>query len=235
MVSGMLSCYSRSTSNCTPYTQRRKPIFDIAFGRAYNGAHAWALMSMRISKVYTKAGDGGQTSLVGGERVSKASARVDAYGDVDELNSLIGLVRAHLSYPPVDEVLGLVQNDLFTVGGDLASPSDIQVPRIEESFIKNLEESADRFLTHLEPLREFILPGGSAAGATLHLARAVARRAERRVVALAQTEEINSQVVVYLNRLSDLLFILARVVNQNDGVIEKMTDFSKKASKSKLG
>jgi len=190
---------------------------------------------MRISKVYTKAGDGGQTSLVGGERVSKASSRVDAYGDVDELNSLIGLARAHLDYPHVDEVLSLIQNDLFTVGGDLASPTDVQVPRIEESFIKNLEESADRFLTHLEPLQEFILPGGSVGGATLHLARAVARRAERRVVALAQTEEINSQVVVYLNRLSDLLFILARIANQHDDVSEKMTDFSKRASKSKLG
>ena len=188
-------------------------------------------MSMRISKVYTKAGDGGQTSLVGGARVSKASSRVEAYGDVDELNSLIGVARAHLGYPQVDEVLSLIQNDLFTVGGDLASPADIQVPRIEESFIKTLEDYADRFLTNLEPLREFILPGGSVAGATLHLARTVARRAERRSVALAQSEEINSQVIVYLNRLSDLLFILARVVNQHDAVTERMTDFSKRAIK----
>ena len=187
---------------------------------------------MRISKVYTKAGDGGETSLVGGARVSKASARVEAYGDVDELNSVIGLARAHLEDRQVDEVLSLLQNDLFTVGGDLASPADIKVPRIEESFIKTLEETADRFLTQLEPLREFILPGGSTAGASLHLARTVARRAERRTVSLAQTEEINALVIVYLNRLSDLLFILARVVNQREAVPEKMTDFSKRAKKN---
>jgi cob(I)alamin adenosyltransferase len=186
---------------------------------------------MRISKVYTKAGDAGQTSLVGGVKVSKASSRVEAYGDVDELNSLIGVARAQLGHAQVDDVLSLIQNDLFTVGGDLASPADVQVPRIDESFIKSLEEYADHFLTDLEPLREFILPGGSVPGAMLHLARTVARRAERRVVALAQTEEINSQVIVYLNRLSDLLFILARVVNKHDAVSERMTDFSKRANK----
>jgi cob(I)alamin adenosyltransferase len=188
-------------------------------------------MSMRISKVYTKAGDGGQTSLVGGLRVSKASSRVEAYGDVDELNSLIGLARAHLGYAEVDDVLSLIQNDLFTVGGDLASPAEVQVPRIDESFISTLEEYADRFLTNLEPLREFILPGGSVAGATLHLARTVARRAERRAVALSQVAEINSQVIVYLNRLSDLLFILARAVNKHHAFSERMTDFSKRAKK----
>jgi len=186
---------------------------------------------MRISKVYTKAGDGGETALVGGAKVSKASARVEAYGDVDELNSVIGLARAGLEDQQVDEVLSLLQNDLFTVGGDLASPASIQVPRIEASFIKTLEETADRFLTQLEPLTEFILPGGSTGGATLHLARTVARRAERRTVLLAQTEEINSLVIVYLNRLSDLLFILARVVNQRKAIPEKMTDFSKRAKK----
>ena len=187
---------------------------------------------MRISKVYTKAGDGGETALVGGAKVSKASARVEAYGDVDELNSVIGLARAGLEDQQVDEVLSLLQNDLFTVGGDLASPASIQVPRIEASFIKTLEETADRFLTQLEPLTEFILPGGSTGGATLHLARTVARRAERRTVLLAQTEEINSLVIVYLNRLSDLLFILARVVNQRKAIPEKMTDFSKRAKKN---
>ena len=187
---------------------------------------------MRISKVYTKAGDGGQTALVGGARVSKASARVEAYGEVDELNSVIGLARADLDDQQVDEVLSLLQNDLFTVGGDLASPADIQVPRIEAPFVKMLEETADRFLAQLEPLTEFILPGGATAGATLHLARTVARRAERRVVSLAQTEEVNSLVIVYLNRLSDLLFILARVVNQRHGIPEKMTDFSKRAKKN---
>lgn len=183
---------------------------------------------MRINKVYTRAGDKGQTSLVGGARVSKASPRVDAYGDVDELNSVIGLARAASSDPEIDEVLGMIQNDLFTLGADLASPSEIEVPRINDSFVAELEGLADRFLAELEPLKEFILPGGSEAGATLHLARTVARRAERRAVALSETEQLNAQAIVYLNRLSDLLFILARVVNHRASVPEKMTDFSKR-------
>ena len=183
---------------------------------------------MRINRVYTRTGDQGQTSLVGGARVSKASLRVDAYGDVDELNCVIGLARARMVDREIDEVLGLIQNDLFTLGADLASPSEIGVPRIEESFTRKLEELADRFLAELEPLKEFILPGGSEAGAVLHLARTVARRAERRVVELFETEQLNPETIVYLNRLSDLLFILARVVNHRAGVQEKMTDFSRR-------
>jgi cob(I)alamin adenosyltransferase len=184
---------------------------------------------MRISKVYTRTGDDGDTALVGGARVSKASPRVEAYGDVDELNSLIGLARSLVEDREIDEALALIQNDLFTVGGDLASPSGIEVPRVVDSFVTTLEDLSDRFLEELEPLKEFILPGGCEAGATLHLARTVARRAERRVVALAELEEINAETVVYLNRLSDLLFILARVVNRRAGVSEKMTDFSKRS------
>jgi len=184
---------------------------------------------MRITKVYTRAGDGGLTSLVGGRRVSKASLRVDAYGDVDELSSAIGLARAAMHDKELDETLGLIQNDLFTLGADLASPSQVDVPRIDESFIKKLEALADRFLKELEPLKEFVLPGGSQAGATLHLARTVARRAERRAVALSEAEQVNPETIVYLNRLSDLLFILARVANRRDGVPETMTDFSKRA------
>lgn len=184
---------------------------------------------MRISKVYTRTGDGGETSLVGGARVSKADPRVEAYGDVDELNSLIGVARSLVSDREIDDVLALIQNDLFTVGGDLASPGEIEVPRVDSPFIKTLEELSDKFLAELEPLKEFILPGGAQAGATLHLARTVARRAERRVVALCQQEEINPGALVYLNRLSDLLFILARVVNRRAGVPEKMTDFSKRS------
>jgi cob(I)alamin adenosyltransferase len=183
---------------------------------------------MRISKVYTRTGDKGETSLVGGTRVSKASPRVDSYGDVDELNSVIGVARARLDDPQIDEVLSFIQNDLFTLGADLASPSSVEVPRVTDEFITALEEASDRFLAELEPLKEFILPGGCEAGATLHLARTVARRAERRVVELSATEEINPSTVVYLNRLSDLLFILARVVNQRKGATEKMTDFSKR-------
>jgi cob(I)alamin adenosyltransferase len=186
---------------------------------------------MRISKVYTRTGDGGQTALVGGERVSKSSLRVDAYGEVDELNSAIGLARARLSDSEIDEVLSLIQNDLFTLGADLASPAGIEVPRINESFVKTLEDFSDKFLKQLEPLKEFILPGGGESGATLHLARTVARRAERRTVALAEAEELNGQTIVYLNRLSDLLFILARLANHRAGVPEKMTDFSKRSKK----
>jgi len=127
-----------------------------------------------------------------------------------------------------DEVLGVIQNDLFTLGADLASPVEVDVPRIDESFVTTLEGFADRFLAQLKPLTEFILPGGSEAGAVLHLARTVARRAERRVVALAEAEQVNAETIVYLNRLSDLLFILARVVNHRAGAPEKMTDFSKR-------
>lgn len=183
---------------------------------------------MRITKVYTKAGDKGETSLVGGERVSKASPRVEAYGDVDELNSLLGVCRARLVDADIDEVLKSIQNDLFTVGGDLASPADVEVPRVEDGFVTRLEEASDRFLGQLEPLKEFILPGGTDAGAMLHLARAVARRAERRVVALTHVEEINPIVIAYLNRLSDLLFILGRMVNRRASAAEAMTDFSKR-------
>lgn len=186
---------------------------------------------MRISKVYTKTGDGGETSLVGGERVSKASLRVDSYGEVDELNSIIGLARAYLDDSEIDDALGLIQNDLFTLGADLASPAEIQVPRISDDFISTLEELSDRFLKELAPLKEFILPGGCEAGAALHLARTVARRSERRVVALASAEEVNPLAIVYLNRLSDLLFILARLANKRAGVSEKMTDFSKRNKK----
>lgn len=183
---------------------------------------------MRISKVYTRTGDTGETSLVGGERVSKSSIRVEAYGDVDEVNSIIGLARASEVDAEVDDVLGVIQNDLFTLGSDLASPSQIDVPRIHESFVERLEQYSDRFLAELEPLKEFILPGGSRAGATLHLARTVARRAERRAVKLSEVEDVNPLAIVYLNRLSDLLFILARVENHRGVIPEKMTDFSKR-------
>jgi cob(I)alamin adenosyltransferase len=156
---------------------------------------------------------------------------VDAYGDVDELNSIIGLARAFSKDAEVDDTLGLIQNDLFTLGSDLASPSEVPVPRITSSFVETLEGLSDRFLTELEPLKEFILPGGSQTGATLHLARTVARRAERRTVKLSEAEKVNELAVIYLNRLSDLLFILARVVNRRDGIPETMTDFSKRTRK----
>ncbi len=166
---------------------------------------------MRITKVYTKSGDAGETSLVSGDRVSKADWRVMAYGDVDELNSLLGVTRTFLNDDQMDAVLGRIQNELFILGADLASPMSISVPRVEETLIAEMEQVIDGFLEELEPLQEFILPGGNQAAAFLHLARTVARRAERTAVALAQHEEINPGAVRYLNRLSDLLFVMARV------------------------
>ncbi|HEU4387760.1 MAG TPA: cob(I)yrinic acid a,c-diamide adenosyltransferase, partial [Blastocatellia bacterium] len=166
---------------------------------------------MRITKVYTRTGDSGDTALVGGTRVSKSHPRVEAYGEVDEANSVIGLARSRLSDHEIDSVLVTIQNDLFTVGGDLASPHSVEVPRVSEPLVKRLEDLSDKYLEQLEPLKEFILPGGSEAGAAIHVARAVARRAERRVVELAEAESINPEIVIYLNRLSDLLFVLARV------------------------
>jgi cob(I)alamin adenosyltransferase len=184
---------------------------------------------MRITRVYTRGGDSGETSLVGGARVSKASPRVDSYGDVDELNSLLGLARAKLLDPEIDNSIGVIQNDLFTVSADLASPSTVEVPRVSESLVTALEAMSDHYNAELGPLKEFILPGGSEAGAVLHLARTVARRAERRAVGLAGLEDLNPQVIVYLNRLSDLLFILARAANRRGGVSEKLAEFSKKS------
>jgi cob(I)alamin adenosyltransferase len=181
---------------------------------------------VRITKVYTKSGDAGETSLVGGERVSKADLRVAAYGEVDELNSVLGLARSLRGGEELDALLGRIQNELFTLGADLASPAGTPVPRIAEARIAEMEQAIDHYLGELEPLAEFILPGGSQLGATLHLARTVARRAERAVVALSQREEVNPPALCYLNRLSDLLFVLARVANRRAGVAEQAADFS---------
>src|SRR5512145_2024640 len=183
---------------------------------------------MRISRVYTKSGDSGETSLVDGSRVSKADPRVIAYGDVDELNSLLGIARVGLADPQLGEALGKIQNELFIVGADLASPLEIQVPRVEADRVAEMEQLIDLLLEELEPLREFILPGGTQLGATLHLARAVSRRAERSVVALAAHSAINVQALIYLNRLSDLLFVMARVANNRAGAKEEPANFSKR-------
>lgn len=181
---------------------------------------------MRITRVYTKTGDGGETSLVDGSRVSKDDLRVAAFGDVDELNSVLGQARAVNQEPEVEEILRNLQNDLFTVGADLATPMGMAVPRVDEDRVVALEGIIDRLLEELEPLKEFILPSGTSTGATLHLARAVARRAERLVVTLSKSEETNPAVLRYLNRLSDLLFVLARIANARAGVKETAADFS---------
>jgi cob(I)alamin adenosyltransferase len=184
---------------------------------------------MRITKVYTRAGDHGETSLVGGKRVSKASARVEAYGDVDEVNSLVGLARAEISDQQINDVLKAIQNELFTVGADLASPSDVPAPRIGPEWVTRLESVLDQFNEPLPPLKEFILPSGSPGAALLHLARTVVRRAERRIVQLSEEEAINEALLAYVNRLSDLLFVLARAVNQRLGTPEESADFSRRS------
>ena len=181
----------------------------------------------RITKVYTKTGDEGLTSLVGGERVSKASLRVDSYGDVDELNAVIGVIRSQGVDDEISSLLIKIQNDLFIMGADLASPPDIEVPRVSKDSIGDLERAIDKFLEELDPLREFILPSGNASGSYLHLARTVCRRAERKVVELMQSEEIGGNVLIYLNRLSDLLFVMARLENKRSGFEETFVDFKK--------
>lgn len=183
---------------------------------------------MRITKVYTRAGDGGETSLVNGQRVSKASSRVQAYGEVDELNSLLGVVRSECSDQQVNQILQMIQNELFTVGADLASPNQIQVPRVPMEWVTRLEEILDQLNEQIPPLQEFILPGGCKVASLLHLARTVARRAERAIVVLSRDEQINPCVLPYINRLSDLLFVMARVVNKRSDMVEESAVFSQR-------
>jgi len=183
---------------------------------------------MRISKVVTKTGDRGETGLAGGRRLSKASKRVAAYGEVDELNSVVGLARSFGADPRLDEMLEAVQHGLFVVGADLATPADVDGTRVDADDVAQLETFLDELLIDLDPLKEFVLPGGAPAGASLQLARTVARRAERAAVALAEEEPIGPDVVIYLNRLSDLLFVMARAANVRAGARETLARFSKK-------
>jgi cob(I)alamin adenosyltransferase len=177
-------------------------------------------------KIYTKTGDAGSTGLFGGGRVPKDDPRVEAYGDVDELNAVIGMARSIESLPRVDEVLVPIQRDLFAIGALLATPDrdkmalHLQKARIDASRIEELERAIDDGESELEPLRSFILPGGSAKAAALHVARTVCRRAERRVVRLQHDVELPPLAIIYLNRLSDLLFTLARVANLRAGAGE---------------
>ena len=171
---------------------------------------------VQLTRIYTKGGDKGKTSLSDGTRVSKHHARVIAYGTVDEANSVIGIARLHRD-GETDEILGRIQNDLFDLGADLATPlsENPEYPplRILSAQVERLEQEIDKLNAELEPLNSFILPGGSPAAAHLHLARTVVRRAERDGTLLAEQETINGEAVRYLNRLSDLLFVLARWVN----------------------
>ena len=171
-------------------------------------------------KIYTKTGDTGETGLFGGARVSKASARVSVYGDVDELNSALGMVRTVPFDDAIDELLATIQSDLFDIGAELATQpgKDRGTPGIGDAEVEVLERAIDRAQEELEPLATFVLPGGCPAAARLHVARTVCRRAERNTVGLAQEIELRPTLVRYLNRLSDLLFVLARLANRREGV-----------------
>jgi len=172
-------------------------------------------------KIYTKTGDRGDTRLFNGTRVRKHDDRVEAYGDIDELNSFIGAASSFLKDTALISMLAEVQKDLFSVGAQLADPGFRQQTRakfqIPQERITALETAIDGFETELPPLRQFIIAGGGSGGALLHVARTVCRRAERRVVSLSEKVEVNPMVIEYLNRLSDFLFVIARVVNHREG------------------
>jgi cob(I)alamin adenosyltransferase len=177
-------------------------------------------------KIYTKTGDAGSTGLFGGGRVPKDDPRVEAYGDVDELNAFIGMARSVEVMPRIDEVLVPIQRDLFAIGALLATPNrekmaqHLEKARIDDIRIAELERAIDEGEAELEPLTAFILPGGSPKASALHVARTVCRRAERKVVRLQHEVELPPLAVIYLNRLSDLLFTLARVANRRGGTGE---------------
>ncbi len=173
-------------------------------------------------KIYTKKGDKGETSLFRGGRISKASLRVRAYGTVDELNSFIGFARSQKLSDKIDEALDKAQHDLFVIGSDLstgfekesASKTELRLPKDSQAFLEN---AIDEMETELEPLKNFILPGGTQTASALHIARTICRRAERECVELAQSENINPHIIIYLNRLSDFLFDAARYENKIAG------------------
>jgi cob(I)alamin adenosyltransferase len=178
---------------------------------------------VRLTRIYTRGGDAGETSLGDGSRISKLDARINAYGTVDELNAALGLVLATDCPDDVREVLGRVQNELFDLGADLSVPAESESRlRVTQAQVDALEEDCDRFNADLPELKSFVLPGGGEASARLHVARTVCRRAEREALAASQVHELNPSALVYLNRLSDLLFILARVVKASTGSEEPL-------------
>ena len=184
-------------------------------------------------KIYTKTGDKGETGLVGGKRIGKDSLRIAAYGEVDELNAVLGLIRQLIKIDPalqrnketlvylgkIENILYKLQKELFVLGADLSTPLDTKysAPRITRSQTKQLEQWIDYIDAKLEPLKNFILPGGSVVATHLHLTRTVCRRAERAIVALGKKEAISKQIGPYINRLSDLFFVLARFANKLNG------------------
>lgn len=173
-------------------------------------------------KIYTKTGDRGETGLFGGERVPKNSLRIEAYGTIDELNAFIGLTVLEVSDSTIKKLLSEIQNQLFTVGADLATPENkknekLEIERTSQDFHLRIEKEIDKYEEKLEPLRNFILPGGSKAAALMHICRTISRRAERQVVALKNGEKIGENIIIFLNRLSDLFFVLARYENAVSG------------------
>lgn len=173
-------------------------------------------------KIYTRTGDAGMTGLYGGGRVAKNDVRIAAYGTVDELNACLGLCRATNLPHEVDSLLGRLQHEMFALGAELSSPGGAAPGSIllDDADVAHAESAIDRYEAKLSPLKNFVLPGGSPASAALHVARAVCRRAERDVVALAQTAEVRPAVVIYLNRVGDLLFVLARYANHVAGGVD---------------
>jgi len=185
-------------------------------------------MAVRITKVYTRTGDNGETALVGGKRVPKDSARIEAYGTIDELNSIVGLARAFNeeklsdgeAHRFLDLVLRQIQDELFDLGSELATPSDFfqeGMYRVGEGEVKKLEQTMDECQKSLEPLKSFILPGGGKLGAYLHQCRTVCRRAEREILRLSRAEELSEWPLKYVNRLSDLFFVLSRWISKQTG------------------
>lgn len=183
---------------------------------------------VRITKVYTRRGDNGETALVGGKRVAKHSPRVEAYGTIDELNSVVGIARvfneesleAGEAHRFLDEVFCRIQDELFDVGSELATPSEFVqdgMYRVSQSEVDRLEKLIDKCQEDLEPLKSFILPGGGRVGAYLHQCRTVCRRAEREISRLSREEEINKNLIKYVNRLSDLFFVLSRWIAKQTG------------------
>jgi cob(I)alamin adenosyltransferase len=186
-----------------------------------------------MTRIYTTTGDDGTTGLIGGRRVPKDDPRIEAYGSIDELNAVLGVVSSYQLTEGIDAVVRRIQDDLFSIGADLALPPEADrgawgIPAISDADIRALEQKIDEYQESLKPLKNFILPGGSRLGAMLHLGRTVARRAERRCVALRHAATVDPQVVRYLNRLSDLLFVLARLVNQESAVAETHPTFGKR-------
>jgi cob(I)alamin adenosyltransferase len=202
---------------------------------------------VRITKVYTRVGDKGETGLVGGKRVPKDSPRIDAYGTIDELNSIVGLARvfneenldAGEAHQFLDGVLCQIQDELFDLGSELATPPEFfqeGMYRVSEKEIERIEKLIDQCQKDLEPLKSFILPGGGRVGAYLHQCRTVCRRAEREILRLSRAEEINHDAIKYMNRLSDLFFVLSRWISKQTGEQEYLWQrgLQQRPKKSKL-